>query len=254
MLQILHKGIQFNCAMDQTGFTGDTEVDAALAVVTKMVGGRLGAINSSGVATLADGASMKPIGFIINDAAGAYFENKPALASGKIPMTLGNCVVITDQIDTDLTFDEGELVYAGTSTKVGLITNSDPTPGASFATGDLQSKLVITAALAGTNGNLMSFEVVDGAAGGAATITRDGLAFTITIEDGVTTQTAIKNALEALAEVTSVVADSGATAFTIAGDATDSVTLTGGANAGTPVGVALSSASISAPELQIAVL
>lgn len=128
MLKILHKGTQYNLAMDETGFTGDHEVDKALAVVTKMKAGRVAAINTLGVGTLADGTpgnNLHPIGFIINDAEGGFFENIPALASKKVPIHLINGgVVVTDQIDVSDTFDEGDPVYAGTGGDIGNVTNN----------------------------------------------------------------------------------------------------------------------------------
>jgi hypothetical protein len=131
MLQILHKGIQMSIPMDQTGFTGNIATDSVLSVVTKMVGGRVAALTSAGLATLADGASaggLSALGFIINDAAGYFFENKPALASAMIAITMGPCVIITDQI-ASVTFAIGDPVYAGTSGNVGLVTNVLPTGG-----------------------------------------------------------------------------------------------------------------------------
>jgi hypothetical protein len=130
MLQILHKGNQISLDLDTSSFTGDIETDAALAYIQGLDAGRIIGINVSGYAALADGAianSIHPVGFLINDAAGYFFENKPAIASKKVASTWGNCVIITDQIDTALTFTPSQYVYAGTSTKVGLVTNVPPT-------------------------------------------------------------------------------------------------------------------------------
>jgi hypothetical protein len=133
-LQILQKGIQSSIPMDQTGFTGVIATDVALAVVTKMVAGRLAAINTStGLATLADGTTtnnLEPIGFIINNAAGYFFENVPAYASDLIAVTMGPCVVITDQISPSITFAPGQKVYCDTGSNVGLITNAPGGTGA----------------------------------------------------------------------------------------------------------------------------
>lgn len=130
MLQILHKGLQISLNLDTTSFTGDVETDAALAYIQGLDAGRIAGYDTDGYAQLADGAianSIRPLGFIINDAAGNFFENKPAIASKMIGITFGNCVIITDQIDTALTFDEGDPIYCGTTTKVGLVTNVQPT-------------------------------------------------------------------------------------------------------------------------------
>lgn len=127
MLKILHKGLQISLDQDQTGFTGVIATDVQLTVVQKMKAGRIAALTSGGLATLADGVvanGLEPIGFIINDAAGYFFENVPAVASGKIAVTFGPCVVISDQILTSETFAPGDKLYAGTSGNVGLITKT----------------------------------------------------------------------------------------------------------------------------------
>jgi len=125
-LQILQKGIQISVPMDQTGFTGVIQTDVQLAVVQKMVGGRVAALNSSGVATLADGlgtSGLEALGFIINDAAGYFFENVPAVASGMIALVMGPAYLVSDQIDPSLTYAVGDRLYVGTGAKVGLIVN-----------------------------------------------------------------------------------------------------------------------------------
>lgn len=129
MLKILHKGLQISLPMDQTGFTGDIATDAALTVVTKMKAGRLVAQTATtGLLTLADGASatLQPIGFLINDAAGAFMENKPAFRSALLGVSVGPQVVITDQIKTSLTFAIGDTIWAGTGGDVGLCVNAKP--------------------------------------------------------------------------------------------------------------------------------
>lgn len=136
MLKILQKGNQYQLPLDESAFTGDIAVDSALASVTALVSGRVAAVDAAGYCVLADGddtAGAVPFGFIINDAAGYFYENKPALASGVVAVTFGNCVVQTDQIDTALTFAPGELLYVGTGAKAGLITNVAPTHSRPFA-------------------------------------------------------------------------------------------------------------------------
>jgi hypothetical protein len=130
--------------MDQTGFTGVINSDALLPVVTKMVGGRVAALDSAGVLTLADGNEANgavPLGFIINDAAGYFFENKPAFASGMISLTYGPGVVITDQINTTLTFAIGDILYVDSASNTtgnaagwaGVLTNVAPSGGGTLA-------------------------------------------------------------------------------------------------------------------------
>lgn len=126
MLSILHKGIQYNAPLDKTGFTGDVAHDAALASVTALVSGRIATLTATGVA-LADASDGDiAAGFIINDAAGYFMENKPALASGLIPLSVGNQVVVTDQIVTSETFAIGDLLYIGSDANAGLVTKTVP--------------------------------------------------------------------------------------------------------------------------------
>ncbi len=126
MLKIQHKGIQASIDLNQTGFTGDVAEDSKLAYVQSLKAGRLIAVTPDGAA-LADGDPAEDataIGFLINDAEGYFYENKPALASGKVAITVGNCVVVTDQIDTAETFAPGDALYAGTGAKAGLVTKT----------------------------------------------------------------------------------------------------------------------------------
>jgi len=135
MLEIRHRGINVNLDIDQDGFTGDVEVDAALAYVVSLKAGRIAGLDSDGYVQLADGsadsASVQqiPMGFIINDAAGYFYENKPALASKKVPVIMGNCLIVTDQIDTTLTFTPNDVLYVGTGATAGLVTNVPSTSG-----------------------------------------------------------------------------------------------------------------------------
>jgi len=133
MLKILHKGIQASLNLDQSGLTGDVEQDSKNAYVMSLVGGRLVSLDASANVQLADGEvhTTKPIGFVINDANGYFYQNIPAAASGKVPVTVGNCIVITDQLADGITVVPGELLYAGTGADVGKITNIPPDPTSS---------------------------------------------------------------------------------------------------------------------------
>lgn len=127
MLKILHKGIQYSAPLDTTGFTGDTSVDSALASVTKLVSGRLATLGANG-ADLANAAEGDVFaGFIINDAAGYFMENKPALASGLVPLSVGPQVVVTDQIVSSETFAIGDVLYIGSAANAGKVTKTLPT-------------------------------------------------------------------------------------------------------------------------------
>jgi hypothetical protein len=128
-LIIKHKGIQFNAQLDQTGFTSDVNYNAQLPSVTGLVSGCAVAIGPNGV-HLADAAAGDVFaGFIINDAAGYFMENKPALASGIVPISLGNQVVATDRILTTDVFNPGDKVYLGSGGNKGLLTKEVPVAG-----------------------------------------------------------------------------------------------------------------------------
>lgn len=130
MLQILHKGLQISLDIDTTSLTGVIETDVALDYIVGLKAGMVAGYDANGYAQLADGAAagdVTPMGFLINDAAGAYFENVPALAAKKVAITFGNCVVVTNKIDTTETFAPKDRLYVGTGAKVGLITKTAPT-------------------------------------------------------------------------------------------------------------------------------
>lgn len=129
MLLIHHKGIHVSLDLDTTGFTGDVEHDSALPYVQGLIGGRLAAINSTGNAVLADGdpaVNKHPLGFIINDAAGAFFMNKPTIASKEVAITHSPCMISTDQVKTGQSFTPGQKVYCGTGADAGLVVNAAP--------------------------------------------------------------------------------------------------------------------------------
>jgi hypothetical protein len=132
--------VRVSLDVDQSGWTGDIEADAALLASLK--GGRIVGVNASGKVALADGALagvVQPLGFLIVDAAGYFYENKPALASGKVAITHGNCVVITDQLKSGVTFAAGDLVYCGTGADVGMVVKT-------VATGATPIGVALTAA------------------------------------------------------------------------------------------------------------
>jgi len=126
MLQILQKGLQVSIPIDPELITGNPAVDSVNATIVGFVAGKLLAIDSDGYAVLADGdtdetATSRALGFIVRDAAGYFYENKPALASGLLSIAYGPCKVISDQIGADAVFTPGSLIYAGTNTNVGLL-------------------------------------------------------------------------------------------------------------------------------------
>lgn len=130
MLKILHKGFQANLPLDQTGFTGDVQHDSELDYTRSLVGGRFVAMTDKGLC-LADGGNVKQhcVGILVNDAAGYFYENKPAIASGLAAVSVGNQMVITDQIAPGITIAVGDKLYVGTGDNKGLITNKAPVDG-----------------------------------------------------------------------------------------------------------------------------
>lgn len=76
---------------------------------------------------------LVPIGLFVNDAAGAAFENSPAVASGKVAVIKGQPSVEVDVYETRNAADSGDLTYAvGNklySSAQGLLTNETSTEG-----------------------------------------------------------------------------------------------------------------------------
>lgn len=127
-LSFVHKGRTLNLQLDTRTLTGDANADSSSAYIQGLVAGRWVTVTQYGVA-LADGNTPgRPMGPLVNDAAGYFYENKPALASGLVSAARGTeNVVIVDQIDTSLTFNPGDQLYVGTAAKAGLLTNVAPT-------------------------------------------------------------------------------------------------------------------------------
>jgi len=76
---------------------------------------------------------LPPIGLFVNDAAGAAFENSPAVASGKVAVIKGQASVEVDVYETknalgtaDLTYAVGNKLYCSAQ---GLLTNEVSTDG-----------------------------------------------------------------------------------------------------------------------------
>lgn len=71
--------------------------------------------------------NLSPIGLFVNDAAGAAFENSPAVASGKVAVIKGQPSVEVDVYETDgITYAVGELLYCSAQ---GFLTNALSTEG-----------------------------------------------------------------------------------------------------------------------------
>jgi hypothetical protein len=76
---------------------------------------------------------LRPIGLFVNDAAGAAFENSPAVASGKVAVIKGQASVEVDVYETRNALDSADLVYAVGdllySSAQGFLTNEVSTEG-----------------------------------------------------------------------------------------------------------------------------
>ena len=129
MLLIHHKGIHVSLDLDTTSFTGDVEHDAALTYVTGLTAGRMAGIASTGKVQLGDGDpanGLHALGFIVNDAKGAFFMNKPAIASKEVAITFSPCMISTDQVPSGFSCTIGQKLYCGTGANVGLVVASAP--------------------------------------------------------------------------------------------------------------------------------
>jgi len=100
-----------------------------------VLGGSIAAMSAGGGDYVAYpcGMSTMPIGLFVNDAAGAAFENAPAVASGKLAIIKGLASVEVDVYETrnladsaDITYALGESLY---SAAYGLLSNEASTSG-----------------------------------------------------------------------------------------------------------------------------
>ena len=73
--------------------------------------------------------NIKAVGLFVNDAAGAAFENSPAIASGKVTVTKGLPTIEIDVFETRDAADSADLVYAVGdllfSSAQGFVSNED---------------------------------------------------------------------------------------------------------------------------------
>jgi hypothetical protein len=93
-----------------------------------VLGGSVAAVSPGLDYTAVPGSDeLPPIGLFVNDAAGAAFENSPAVASGKVAVIKGLPSVEVDVYETrnvadnaDLTYAVGDMLY---SSAQGFLTN-----------------------------------------------------------------------------------------------------------------------------------
>ena len=107
--------------------------NATLSVETPkgVLGGSVAACSGDDYKAFPCDVDAMPIGLFVNDAAGAAFENSPAVASGKVAVIKGMASVEVDVYETrnaadsaDLTYSVGDKLY---SSAQGLLTNEEST-------------------------------------------------------------------------------------------------------------------------------
>lgn len=98
-----------------------------------VLGGSVAAVSAGLDYTVVPGTDvLRPVGLFVNDAAGAAFENSPAVASGKVAVMKAMASVEVDVYETvkvnaaALTFAVGEKLYCSAQ---GLLTNETSSEG-----------------------------------------------------------------------------------------------------------------------------
>lgn len=95
--------------------TGPGGTNTTLSVNTPrgVLGGSIAAISAGLDYTVVPmTTALMPVGLFVNDAAGAAFENSPAVASGKIAVMKAMASVEVDVYETRLVGNAGNLAYA----------------------------------------------------------------------------------------------------------------------------------------------
>jgi len=98
----------------------DPMVSALDPKVVELQAGRMATIGTDGFVALASDGDV--LGLIVNDASGVPLFNKPAMASGKVPLMFGGGLIETAQvIDEDIV--ASDKLYCGAK---GMWTKVDP--------------------------------------------------------------------------------------------------------------------------------
>jgi hypothetical protein len=110
----------------------DVNTNTTLSINTPrgVLGGSIAAVSAGLDYTVVPMASsLMPVGLFVNDAAGAAFENSPAVASGKIAVMKAMASVEVDVYETRLVSDLGDIAYAVGNylygSAQGFLTNED---------------------------------------------------------------------------------------------------------------------------------
>ena len=97
-----------------------------------VLGGSVAAVSAGLDYTVVPGTDvLRPVGLFVNDAAGAAFENSPAVASGKVAVMKAMASVEVDVYETRNAIDTADLVYTVGDklycSAQGLLTNEQST-------------------------------------------------------------------------------------------------------------------------------
>lgn len=118
-----HGGIQLNLPLDdklnEGSLPATIQEQVETAYIQSLVAGKVIGIDADGYVQLSNGTTIKPLGILINDAKGGFYENIPALGSRKVSIMLGTAVVRSNQTAA-VTFQAGDDIYVDT---VGVLTN-----------------------------------------------------------------------------------------------------------------------------------
>ena len=112
----------------KTNYGVNTNTTLSVNTPNGVLGGSVAAVSAGLEYTVVTGTELlMPVGLFVNDAAGAAFENSPAVASGKVTVMKGQASVEVDVYETrnaadsaDLTYAVGEKLY---SSAQGFLTN-----------------------------------------------------------------------------------------------------------------------------------
>jgi len=119
------------CKLAEVGFIKDNydENNTTVSIETPrgVLGGSIAAVCGDDYVAVPCDSDLQPIGLFANDAAGAPFENAPAIASGKVTVCKGMASIEVDVYESQteananvsLTYNVGDKLYSSAN---GLLT------------------------------------------------------------------------------------------------------------------------------------
>jgi len=107
-------------SLDATCFTKQNSTDGSKPF--GVLGGTVAAFGANSYTAYPGNGANQPIGLFVNDAAGAAFDNAPAVASNKIAIACKQPSVEVD-VYANVTFTVGEALYSDAN---GYLTNVKP--------------------------------------------------------------------------------------------------------------------------------